>query len=433
MQDVLDFDFIKFLLYKSTADEILRSADFKGLIKTNPVLKTTGKIMTKIAVFFYAIQFIFTKTFYKKNPLYVDLQWFAAEDEGRTEEPTEEKIRKERYEKGHVVKSQELVSAIGLLLPALTIFFLAPYMLRTFVEMLRFFITRSFELDIKDRLIFVLFINYFAKLILPVFGIAFAAALFSNIVQAGFLFTLKPLAFNFSKIIPNFAQYFSKTLFSANGVFNFVKSLVKVIIIAITAYFIIRSDIKKITNLETVNFMMSFTEISLLAIRLLIISALLLLVLSIPDYMFQRWQYREHLKMTRYEAKLEQKDYEGDPHIKQRLRARMRELLRQNIAVNVPKADVVITNPTHFAIALEYNVSLYGPRVLAKGEDELALRIKRIAKDNDVPIVENKPLARTLYSEVDVGEIVPAQYWGVIIEILRRVKTIDELSKMVRG
>jgi flagellar biosynthetic protein FlhB len=392
------------------------------------------KIAEKLTLFFLLKINYFSKYKIKNHamhPAFIDLQWFAAEDEGRTEEPTETKIRKAREDEGRVVKSQELIGALGLLFPALAILFLAPYLFRTFMEMLNFFLSGITELDpIHDGRVFAAFISYFSRLAAPILAVAFVSALISNIAQVGFLFTTKPLAFKISKIIPNFAQYFSKTLFSANGVFNFFKSIAKMAIIGFTAYFIIMGDIEKIANLGTANLYFAFTTIGSLAIRLIIVAAILLLVLSIPDYLFQRWQYRESLKMTLVEVKEERKQDEGDPQIKARLRSRMKELLSQNIAANVPKADVIITNPTHFAVALEYNASLYGPRVIAKGEDELAMRIKTIAKESEVPIVENKPLARALYAEVDVGELVPEQYWNIIAEILRRVKSIDDYSKM---
>jgi flagellar biosynthetic protein FlhB len=360
----------------------------------------------------------------------IDLQWFAAEDEGRTEDPTESKIRKAREEEGRVVKSQELVGAVGLLLPTLAILIMAPYLLRTFVEMLRFFLTRITEFDpASDARIFGAFLMYFVRLALPILAVSLVAALFSNIAQVGFLWTTKPMAFKFSRIVPNFAQYFSKTVFSVNGVFNFFKSVAKMAIIGGTAYFIIRGDIEKLLSLETASVYLSLTTIATLAVKLLTAAALLLLVLAIPDYMFQRWQYRESLKMSLQEVKEERKMDEGDPQVKARLRARMRQLLSQNIAENVPKANVVVTNPSHYAVALEYNFSLYGPRVTAKGEDELAQIIKRIAREHKVPIVENKPLARALYAEVALGETVPEKYWFVISEILKRITTIDELRR----
>jgi flagellar biosynthetic protein FlhB len=365
------------------------------------------------------------------NPCFIDLQWFAAEDEGRTEEPTETKLRKAREDEGRVAKSQDLVGAIGLLLPALAILLLAPYLLRNFVEMIRFFFLRAAELDpSKDGVIFGVFLSYFARLALPLLGVGLAAALFSNIIQVGFVFTTKPLGFKFERVIPNFGAYFQKTLFSANSLFNFFKSIAKMAIVGGVAFFLIRSDIEKLANLQSAELYLSVTTIASLAIRMLIFTALLLLLLSIPDYMFQRAQFRESLKMSRQEIVEERKQDEGDPRIKQRLRRRMRELLAVKIREELPKADVVITNPTHFAVALQYNRSLEGPRVLVKGEDELALRIKRLAAELQIPVVENKPLARALYAEVEIGDYVPIKYWAVIAEILKRVKTMDEYRRL---
>ena len=364
-------------------------------------------------------------------PFFIDLQWFAAEDEGRTEEPTETKIRKAREEEGRVAKSQDLIGAIGLLIPALAILFLAPYLLRNCMDMVRFYFLRAAELDPgRDMIIFGVFLSYFARLALPLLGIALAAALFSNIIQVGFVFTTKPLGFKFERVLPNFGAYFQKTLFSTNSLFNFLKSIVKMAIVGGVAFFLIRSDIEKLANMQSAELYLSVTTVAGLAIRLLIFTALLLLLLSIPDYMFQRSQFRESLKMSRQEVIEERKQDEGDPRIKQRLRRRMQELLAVKIREELPKADVVITNPTHFAVALQYNRSLEGPRVLVKGEDEFALRIKRLAAELNVPVVENKPLARALYAEVEIGDYVPVKYWALIAEILKRVKSLDEYRRL---
>ncbi|MDR3248700.1 MAG: flagellar biosynthesis protein FlhB [Treponema sp.] len=359
--------------------------------------------------------------------LAIDLQWFAPEDEGRTEDASEYKIQRAR-EEGRVAKSQELVGALGLFLPALLLVFIAPYMLRTCVEMLRFFLLRATELDpVRDRMVAGIFFSYFVRLTLPVALVAMAAGIFSNLIQTGFIFTTKPLVPDFTKIIPRFGQYFQKTFFSVEGLFNFFKSIVKMAIIGMVAFFLIRGDIEKLTNLQTAGLWMGVSTVATLAAKMLIISALLLLLLSIPDYMFQRWRYLESLKMSREEVKEERKMYEGDPYVRSRIRSRMRELMNQNMAVNVPKADVVITNPTHFAVALEYHMgSTPAPLVTAKGEDEVAFRIRRIAADNGVPIVENKPLARALYAEAEVGETIPEAYWQIVATILTRVMHINE-------
>ncbi|MDR3337020.1 MAG: flagellar biosynthesis protein FlhB [Treponema sp.] len=357
----------------------------------------------------------------------MDLQWFAAEDEGRTEEPSEYKIRKAR-EEGRVAKSQELVGALVLLFPAVAILILAQYLLKTFVEMINFFFTRAVELDpAKDGIIMQAFMEYFVRLTLPIVAVSTVAAVFANLIQTGFMFTTKPLVPNFSKIVPHFGQYFQRTLFSVDGLFNFAKSLVKMAIIGGVAFFLIRSRFDELKNLQTADLFMAFSMIASLAIRMLIICALLLLALSIPDYMFQRWRHRESLKMSREEVKEERKMYEGDPQIRNRIRQRMQELMAKNMMVNVPKADVVVTNPTHFAVALEYNrEAMPAPRVTAKGQDEMARRIKEIARENEVPIVENKPLARALYAETEIGEIIPAAFYEVVATVLSKVMALNE-------
>ena len=359
--------------------------------------------------------------------LSIDLQWFAAEDEGRTEEPSEYKIRKAR-EEGRVAKSQELVGALVLLMPALAIFFLGPSMLRTSVEMVRFYLARSTELDpTQDGIVVRAFFAYFIRLALPIALVAMITAIFANVVQTGLLFTTKPLVPKFSKILPRFGQYFRRTLFSNEGLFNLAKSVIKMAIIGVVAFLVVRSEIHRLANLQTASLWTGVTLISSLVMRLLIISALLLLVLSVPDFMFQRWQYRESLKMTKQEVKEERKMYEGDPLIKSRLRQRMREIMTRNMAANVPKADVVITNPTHFAVALEWNrASMQAPMVTAKGADEVAFRIRRIAEENGVPIVENRPLARALFAETEIGDIIPEQYYQAIAVVLAHVYKLNE-------
>jgi flagellar biosynthetic protein FlhB len=362
-----------------------------------------------------------------ENALAIDLQWFAAEDEGRTEEPSEYKIRKAR-EEGRVAKSQELIGSLGLLLPTLTLIFLGPSMFKTSLEMIRFFFTRMNETDnLLNGTFFVVFLTYFVRLALPIIAVAMLSGIIANLVQTGFLFTTKPLVPKFSKIVPRFGQYFQRILFSVEGLFNFAKSILKIAIIGVVSYIVISSKIQQLARLQTATLWTGFTTVAGLAAQLLIIAALLLLGLSIPDYLFQRWQYMESLKMTKQEVKEERKMYEGDPLIKSRLRQRMRELLSRNMAANVPKADVVITNPTHFAVALEWNKdTMPAPMVTAKGADEVAQRIKAIANEHGVPIVENKPLARALYAEVEIGDIIPETYYQAIATVLAHVYKINE-------
>ena len=369
-----------------------------------------------------------------KNPVripedelfWIDLQWFAAEDEGRTEDPTEYKLRKAR-EEGRVAKSQELNGALVLLIPALVLVALAPGMMNTCTEMIRFFLLRSTTTEINDPVLVQAFLRYFIKLVLPIAASAVLAGLASNLVQnGGFIFSVKPIAINMGKISPNFPKYFKRVLFSSEGLFNLAKSLMKVGVIAFVAYLTIRGEVPRLVSMLSTSLWQAIVFVASLAARILLVSAIIFIAISVPDYVFQRRQFIESLKMTRQEIKEEYKQMEGDPLVKSRLRQRMRELLSQNMMVNVPKADVVITNPTHFAVAMQWDRStMRAPMLTAKGADLQAQRIKQLARENDVPIVENKPLARALYAEVEIGDMIPDEYYQALAVILAKVYALD--------
>jgi flagellar biosynthesis protein FlhB len=360
----------------------------------------------------------------------IHLQWFAAEDEGRTEEPTEYRIKKAR-EEGRVVKSQELIGALGLILPTLTLVIAAPSMLGTLQEMLTFFFQRATQIDPVSAggILAKAFYKYFISLVTPIAAVAVVSAIASNLLQVGFLFTVKPITPDFSKIIPRFGQYFKRTLFSLEAAYNLVKSIVKVAIICLIAYLNIYGSFDKLMNLYISPMWYSIRFISNMAVAIILESGLAMLALAIPDFFFQRWQFMESLKMTKEEIKEERKMYEGDPLIKGRLREKMRELLTTNIAKTVPEASVVITNPTHYAIALKFEMgAMVAPMVTAKGVDELALRIREIAAKNDVPVVENRPLARSLYAEIDIGDIIPEKYYQAIVNIFAHLEKMKAMA-----
>jgi flagellar biosynthesis protein FlhB len=356
------------------------------------------------------------------TPFDIHLQWFAAEDEGRTEDPTEHKIRKAR-EEGKVAKSGELTSALVLLFGMIVIGLLSGYLLDNCLKMISFFISHSTEIDITtDRRAFPAFIEFFLTLALPILIICFITALMVNILQVGIFFTAKPIVPDFSKIIPKFGKWVQRAFLSGEALFNLAKSIVKIGIIVMIVFFNLLVEMKKITAIMKIHYMMSFNFYASLAFRIIIEAAIALFVLSIFDYFFQRQKHRESLKMTKQEVKEERKTYEGDPLIKSRLRQRMQELMKQSMLKVVPKADVVITNPTHYAVALEWKKeNMVSPRVVAKGADEIAHKIKEIALDNHVVVVENKPLARALYQEVEVGQEIPEKFYEVVALILAEV------------
>ena len=363
------------------------------------------------------------KVFQEENSLLFDLQWFAtAEEEGRTEEPTEQKLKKAR-EEGRVAKSTEISGALVLLLPVIAIIILAPWIFNSCVDVIRFYFDRCVSAELTDGALVTVFYISFIKIVLPIGLIGMIAGVVGNIVQTrGFLFSTKPIEPKFSKIMPKFGQYFKKTIFSAEGAFNVFKSLFKVIVLFVISYVIISSDIETLLSMMNVSLWSGFCYIAKMAAKILLIAAFVFLAVAIPDYFVQKKQFMESMKMTKQEVKEEYKQMEGDPLVKSRLRQMMRNLLYQNLPKAVSESDVVITNPTHYAVAIKYDRNIaQAPIVNAKGSDDLAMRIKTLAKENDIEIVENKLLARELYTKVEIGDIIPEEYFHAMSIILTNV------------
>ena len=353
----------------------------------------------------------------------IHLQWFAsAEDEGRTEDPSEHKLRKAR-EEGRIPKSQELTGGLVLLLPVLTLILLAPWLLRGCVQIIMFYMDRCTTASITDGELLMEFLYAMVRMVLPITATAVVAGITANVIQnKGFIFTTKTIEPKMSKILPKFGEYFKKTLFSFEGAFNVVKSIVKVAVIFIAAYLLIRSETPQLISLMNTNFWDGVVFIAETTAKLLIITSIIFIIIAIPDYIVQKKQFMESMKMTKQEVKQEYKELEGDPLVKGRLRQYMHEMLRRNIPAAVAKSDVVITNPTHYAVAIQYDsTTMAGPMVMAKGVDALARRIREIATENRVPLVENRPLARALYAEVEIGEMVPENYYQALAVILANV------------
>lgn len=360
----------------------------------------------------------------------VHLQWFAAEDEGRTEDPTQYKIRKAR-EEGRVAKSSDLNSAVVAFMPALALFFLGGYIFRSCTEIITFFYERCTSEYPLSAVWYSVFIRYFLRLVLPITLSALISGVISNLVQnRGFIFSTKPIQPNFNKIAPNFARFFKKAFFSSESLFNLGKSLFKVAVIVLIGYLVIKNNIPKMISLLNVDFAKAVFFTAGLAAKILFSSCLFLIAFSIPDYFFQKKQFIESLKMTKQEIKEEYKQLDGDPVIRARVRKQMQEILSRQTVKNVKEADVVITNPTHFAVAVKWEKeTMTAPAVTAKGADGAARQIKKIAADNGVPVIENKPVARGLYMTVAVGQTVPYDYFEAIALILARVYSMDESKK----
>ena len=347
----------------------------------------------------------------------------AAEDEGRTEEPSEYRLEQARKE-GRVAKSQEIGSSLVLLLTIVVLIFIAKWILGQCIDIFSYYFSRCSNPDVTDGKLASVFFREYIKMILPTSLVAVVAGLLANIIQnKGFIYSWKPLEPKFSKIAPKFGEYFKKTMFSGRGLFNIAKSILKVAIIIIIAYIFIKGDIPVLIEIvSNGQILPAVGKIAKMAAKILIFVAVSFIIISIPDYFVQKREFMETMKMTKQEVKQEFKELEGDPEVKSRLMQMQRQLLQQNIPKAVSEADVVITNPTHFAVVLKYDTKVAeAPMVTAKGEDEMAFTIRRIAKEYNKPIVENRPVARGLYTDTKIGDIIPVDYWKVISVIYTNI------------
>jgi len=341
----------------------------------------------------------------------------AADKDGKTEKPTPKKLREAR-KKGQVPKSQDLSSAISFGLFALGFTALAMYVLqRAYV-----FLQQSLRFgNDPARVVHELpamgmnAIIWFIVLAAPFLGIAFFTGVVGNMVQVGFLFTKEPLKPSFSKINPISGF---KNIFGKKALFGLVKNLMKLfIVVGFTVYTLYQSAVV-ILNAGRVGsfaiFPLMIELVSQLAFRLAVFMA----ILGILDYVYQRYDHKKNLMMSMQEIKDEYKEMEGDPQIKSQRKARYRDMLAGNIK-DVAESTVLITNPTHFAIAVRYDqIKDQVPVVLVKGQDHMALKMRELAKQENVPIIENKPLARALYKQVEPMDPIPTDMYEAIAEIL---------------
>ena len=354
------------------------------------------------------------------------LGWFGkAEDEGRTEQPTARKISKAR-EKGDVPRSMELDSAIMLLVCFSSIYYLSPYIYNSCLEFARIFLLNEMNIrDLTDNE-FISLMKYcfifIAKVAGPIMAIALAITITTNLAQVGLMFTPSKLKLDFNKISFNPQKAFQKMIISKEVMFNFAKAFVKLGIITLVSYSVLKSQLAQFINLAQCEPYESVLFICGISIEIILKSALLLIIFAIVDYMYVRHQFMDKLKMTKQEVKDEWKQMEGDPQIKSKIREKQVQAARRRMMEEVPKADVIIRNPTHFAVALRYDVKeMRAPTVVAKGAGFIAIKIIELGEQSNVPIVINKPLAKTLYAQVEIGDEVPVELYKTVAEVLAYV------------
>ncbi len=350
-----------------------------------------------------------------------DLQRFGAEEDGRTEDPTARKMGKAR-EKGQVAKTNELPLAAGLLTSFIGLYFYLPFVWRELGALLRRYLSPAMLIELTPATVGVLLLQLLWTTTLicaPALIIAMVTGVVANLLQVGFLFTLEPLKPDFQKIMPTWERLTKQMLISKQTVMNLLKAVFKLTVIGWLAYTDITAMLAPM--LESIHQgIMGGTALFLdTALGIGLKASLFLLLLALADWWFQRREHKEQLMMTKQEVKEEFRDQEGDPHVKQRIRQRAREMAQARMMQAVPEADVVITNPTHFAVALKYDrATMVAPTVVAKGQDFIALRIRALATEHGVAIYEDPPLARALYADTELGDQIPEQHFAAVAEVL---------------
>ena len=350
--------------------------------------------------------------------LRLNLQFFAEE---KTEKATPTK-RQEARKKGQIAKSPELSSALTLLL-AFGFFMIGG---KAFVDGCFNIFRQSFQeyllWDISissTQLLFYQLLWECVKLVGPLFAVVLGAGLIANFAQVGFMFNIGSMKMNLGKLNPLQGL---KNMFSLRSIVELIKSILKLAITSFIVFSVIWKQKDQLFTMGEKNILDNSRLIGSLIIQIGLAAAGSLMVLAVADYLYQKYEYEKKLRMSKQEIKDEHKKSEGDPIIKGKRRSMQRQLAMNRMMQDVPKADVVITNPTHFAVAIRYDFeTMAAPQVIAKGQDHIALKIKEIAKQSKIMTVENRPLARALFASVEIGEPIPEELFNAVGEILAYV------------
>lgn len=355
-----------------------------------------------------------------------DLQFFAKEGPGgeKTEQPTSKKLQDARKE-GQVAKSKEIANAFGLMSLFILMKVYVGSMGTSLIECISGVYTQIPDIiqmyggNIPVAALTTLIRGMMLRLLLvmaPLLLVGAGVAFVCDIVQVKWKPTSKPLKPKFKKLNP--VSGF-KRIFSARSLVELLKAVLKIGVIAYAAYSFLKDKAAAIFLLYDIGLNQAIGLIGDTVTDLGIRISVIYMIIAFLDLAYQKYKFNEDMKMTKQEVKDEYKNQEGDPQIKGKQRQRMQEASRRRMMQQLPEADVVITNPTHYAVAIKYDPDKYdAPYVLAKGENYLAQKIKEIARENNVEIVENKPLARMLYANVDIGELIPPELYQSVAEVL---------------
>ncbi len=356
----------------------------------------------------------------------LNLQFFAKDGPGgeKTEQPTAKKLNDAR-KRGQVAKSKEIASALGLfsffIVLKLYVGSIGSNFIMGFHAVYNQIpdVIKNYNGDIPAAAIITLVRSMMQQLgliVIPVLLVGYGVAFVSDLVQVKWRPTTQPLRPKPNKLSP---MNGIKRIFSVNSLIELLKSLIKLAVIGYVVYSYLKDRVGQIFLLYDIALNQAIGLIGEVVIDMGIRIAAVYMVVAYADYRYQKWKFRDDMKMTKQEVKDEYKNMEGDPQIKGKQKQRMREASMRRMMQQLPEADVVITNPTHYAVAIKYDPDKYdAPYVIAKGEDFLAQKIKDVAKENHIEIVENKPLARMLYANVEIGGLVPPELYQAVAEVL---------------
>ena len=364
----------------------------------------------------------------RKLILPYNLQWFADGEGGEKTEPATQKKLDDARKEGKVAKSRDLTQGIEILVMFLLIKIFVGYLGDHMIGLFQNTLGRMAEFVLVNRKgvsvatamgLLSQGVMEILLMVWPFFAFGFAITFVVTLYQVGWEISTKPMEPKLSKFNP--INGF-KRIFSKDSLFELAKSILKLGVIAYVVYSNIVDEAENLFILYEIDLFQAIALVGQIILDIGVEIGVVFIFVGLIDYIYQKWKFSEDMKMTKQEVKDEYKNTEGDPMVKGRIRQKMREASQRRMMQDVPKADVVITNPTHFAVAIKYDAEVSkAPAVVAKGEDFLAQKIKEVAKEHNVEIVENKPLARMLYHNVDIGSEIPPELYQSVAEVLAMV------------
>jgi flagellar biosynthesis protein FlhB len=354
----------------------------------------------------------------------------ADDQDSRTEDPTGKRVSQARN-RGQVAMSKEATMLVILGMSTFVLYKVLPWTMRPLLMLMRRMIEQPERIDVGAEPSFETLLTEIAfavghALIIPLL-LLMVSAMLATWAQTGFIWATEKFEFSFGFLNP--LSGLGK-IFSGKQLIEFAKGLLKSAIVTAVAYSYLWPELSRIETLTGIEPMAMMAELSHLLLRLMIGVLLTIGAIALFDYFYQKWSILQGMKMTKQEVKDEHKNTEGDPHIKGRMRQIRQSRARKRMMASVPKASVIITNPTHYAVALQYEMGTLGaPRVVAKGVDFLAKRIRDLATEHEIPIVENPPLARALYATVEIDDEIPPEHYKAVAEIIGYVMKIKKFKR----